>query len=122
MSDAAAERVVREQTVEGRLTRRFTLPVPVLIDWVTATHRKGIRRRIVVPTAEVLDISTGGMLVEAPSRPELVVGSTVELASDGHPATARVAHKHVALHPDKQLLGIEGFDDALHELVRALRG
>ena len=49
MRNAAAERVVRQQTAEGRLTRRYTLAVPVLIEWVTATHRKGLRRRVVVP-------------------------------------------------------------------------
>ena len=127
MDHSADERVDRTTIFDGRLTRRYTPTVPVEVDWVTGAHRKGLRRRLVVPTAQVLDISTGGMLVEAPGRPVLEVDSVVELASDGHPATARVAHKHVALDSEMQLLGIEflgmsaGFDDALHELVRALR-
>ena len=97
------------------------------IEWLSASYRKGLRRRMVVPTAEVLDMSMGGMLVEAPAEPRFDVGETVELASDGHTASARVAHKHEALDPDKQLLGIEfvtmseAFEASLHEAVRALR-
>ena len=127
MSDAADERTIRQQTVESRLTRRYSLSIPVELEWLTGRHRKGLRRRVVVPVAQVLDVSIGGMLVEAPGRPDLEVDAIVELASDGHQATARVAHKHVAVDPDHQLLGIEfvemseGFEAALHDLVRVLR-
>ncbi len=99
----------------------------VEIEWLTGRHRRGLRRRLIVPTAEVFDLSMGGMLVQAPGRPVLEVGDPMELASDGHFATAQVMHKHVALDPGKQLLGLgltdmsEGFAVGLHEAVRAFR-
>jgi hypothetical protein len=111
----------------NRLLRRFATPTLVEVEWLTARHRTGVRRRLVTPVAEVLDLSMGGMLVEVPGKPLLRINSRVELASEGHRATARVAHKHVAIDPDKQLLGIEfiemskGFETSLHALVLALR-
>lgn len=128
MRHASEERVQHNRGFDGRLMRRYSLGSHVEIEWLAATYRKGLRRRMVVPTAEVLDLSMGGMLVEAPGKPRLEIGAMVELASEGHLATARVAHKHVALDPGKQLLGIElvemseAFSASLHEAVRALRG
>ena len=128
MRHASEERVQHNRGFDGRLMRRYSLGTHVEIEWLAATYRKGLRRRMVVPTAEVLDLSMGGMLVEAPGKPRLEIGAMVELASEGHLATARVAHKHVALDPGKQLLGIElvemseALSASLHEAVRALRG
>ncbi len=128
MRQASDERVQHNRAFDGRLMRRYSLGTHVEIEWLSAKYRKGLRRRVVVPSAEVLDLSMGGMLVDAPGKPRLEIGAMVELASEGHLATARVAHKHVALDPGKQLLGIElvemseAFAASLHEAVRALRG
>ena len=128
MHQASDERVHPNRGFDQRLLRRYTLGNQVEIEWLTGRHRKGLVRRVVVPTARVVDLSMGGMLVEVPARPLLDVGSVVELASDGHLASARVAHKHVAIDPGLQLLGIElvemseAFAASLHGAVRALRG
>lgn len=124
----ADERCQSTQTFDNRLMRRYALPTLVELEWLAGRRRKGIRRRVEVPTAQVLDLSMGGMLVEAPAKPRLEVNDVVEIASDGNRATARIAHKHVAIDPDKQLLGIEflrmseAFEASLHALVRLLRG
>jgi hypothetical protein len=127
MANAAARPSNRRGFENNRLLRRFAMPTLVEVEWLTARHRTGIRRRLVTPVAEVLDLSMGGMLIEVPGKPLLRVNSKVELASEGNRATARVAHKHVAIDPDKQLLGIEfiemskDFETSLHTLVLALR-
>lgn len=128
MRPSSDERFNPGQTYDNRLMPRYTVTTRVEVEWLSSRRREGLRRREVTPTAEVLDVSMGGMLVEAPGKPSLDVNSLVELATAGHPATARVAHKHVALDPDKQLLGIEfldmseGFKADLHALIQALRG
>jgi hypothetical protein len=128
MRPSSDERYNPGQTYDNRLMPRYTVTTRVQVEWLTSRRRKGLRRRDVVPMADVLDVSMGGMLVEAPGDPPLDVNSRVELASAGNPATARVAHKHVALDPDKQLLGLElvdmseGFMADLHALIQVLRG
>lgn len=128
MAQAFDEHVQQQRIVNERLLPRHAVIGRIEIEWLSSRHRKGLRRRLVVPTAEVLDLSMGGMLVEVPAEPRFDVDETVELASEGHTASARVAHKHEAIDPDKQLLGIEfvamsePFEASLHEAVRALRG
>jgi hypothetical protein len=128
MAQAFDEHVQQKRIVNKRLLLRHAVNGRIEIEWLSSRHRKGLRRRLVVPTAEVLDLSMGGMLVEAPAEPRFDVDETVELASEGHTASARVTHKHEAIDPDKQLLGIEfvamsePFEASLHEAVRALRG
>ena len=119
---------VGERSIDGRLMRRYSIADGVEVDWVTGARKTGLRRTEVVPKAQVLDLLMGGMLVEVPAKPRLEVGAIVQLASDGNTATARVAHKHVALDPAKQLLGIEfvemseDFEDHLHRAITAIRG
>jgi hypothetical protein len=127
MRPSSDERFNPGQTYDNRLLPRYAVTTRVEVEWLSWRRPEGLRRREVIPTAEVLDVSMGGMLVDAPGKPPLDVNAIVELASAGNPATARVAHKHVALDPDRQLLGIEfldmseGFAAGLHALIQALR-